>query len=161
MIALLSALLGYLGTAANEYFKFKQDKSDKIHELELLKYQTQLDAQRADADLDKSLSIATSEQFTSVQESYRADITANAKLKNSWIVAYSASVRPTITYLFFVLYAGVKVAQFNLLLNPSFPWQQAAGFAQALVGVWTPADMTVFEAVIGFWFGSRVRNEKR
>lgn len=160
MIALLSALLGYLGTAANEYFKSSQDKRDKEHELEILKYQAQLDDKRADTDLSKSLDLATSAQFTAAQDSYRADIQANAALENGFIVAYSASVRPTITYMFFLLYAAVKVAQFKMLLNPNFPWQQAAGFAQALVGVWTEGDMMIFEAVVGFWFGSRSAKAK-
>lgn len=160
MIALLSALLGYLGTAVSEYFKIRQDASDKAHELELLKHQAQLDAQRADADLSKSLSIATSEQFTAVQASYQADINANLQSGNSWIVGYSATVRPTITYMFFLLYAGVKIAQFHALMNPTFPWQQAATYAQALVGVWNPEDASIFEAVIGFWFGSRLGKAK-
>lgn len=155
MIALLSALLGYLSTASNEYFKIRQDAKDKEHELELLKYQAQLDAQRADADFDKALALATAEQYRAVQDSYQSDIQANAKLKNDWIVGYSATVRPTITYMFFLLYAGVKIAQFHSLMNPEFPWQQAATYAQAIVGVWSPADAGIFEAVIGFWFGSR------
>lgn len=160
MIALISALLGYLGTAAGEYFKIRQDSKDKAHELALLQYQAQLDVQRADADLDKSLAIATSAQFTAVQESYQNDIQANAKLKNDWVVGYSATVRPTITYMFFLLYAGVKVAQFHSLMNPEFPWQQTASYAQAIVGVWGSADAAIFEAVIGFWFGSKLTRSK-
>ncbi len=153
MIAFFSALLGFFGSIVPELLKQFQDKRDKAHELAMLERQAQIDATRAAADLEKTIELALSAQATAVQESYRADVQAN---QGSWVAAYSATVRPTITYAFFLLYALVKVAQFWLLVNPSLPWQTPQTIAQALSAVWTEEDVAIFSAVVAFWFGDRM-----
>jgi len=153
MIALFSALLGFASSILPEFFKQHQDARDKAHELALLDRQSAIEFQRAAVDLDKSIQAALAAQSTAVQESSRADIAAN---KASWVSAYSASVRPTITYAFFLLYAAVKSAQFWLLLHPELPWQTASTLASALAAIWTEEDIAIFSAVIAFWFGDRM-----
>jgi hypothetical protein len=153
MIALFSALLGFASSILPEFFKQHQDARDKAHELALLDRQSAIEFQRAAVDLDKSIQAALAAQSIAVQESYRADIAAN---KASWVSAYSASVRPTITYAFFLLYAAVKSAQFWLLLHPELPWQTASTLASALAAIWTEEDIAIFSAVIAFWFGDRM-----
>jgi len=59
--------------------------------------------------------------------------------KIKWIAGLSASVRPMITYTFFILYIGLKVADF-LKVGHMAP-------------IWTDEDQGIFCAVIGFWFG--------
>lgn len=75
--------------------------------------------------------------------------------------ALSGSVRPMITYLFFGLYAWVKLAQYRLLTAPVVPWQTPLSHAEAIVAIWTPDDMAVFSAIIAFWFGSRMFRKSR
>lgn len=153
MIALFSALLGFASSILPEFFKQHQDARDKAHELALLDRQSAIESQRAAVDLDKSIQAALAAQSMAVQESYRADVAAN---KASWVSAYSASVRPTITYAFFLLYALVKCSQFWLLLHPELPWQTASTLASALAAIWTEEDIAIFSAVIAFWFGDRM-----
>jgi hypothetical protein len=153
MIALFSALLGFASSILPEFFKQHQDARDKAHELALLDRQSAIEFQRAAVDLDKSIQAALAVQSIAVQESYRTDVAAN---KASWVSAYSASVRPTITYAFFLLYAAVKSAQFWLLLHPELPWQTASTLASALAAIWTEEDIAIFSAVIAFWFGDRM-----
>lgn len=153
MIAFLSALLGFGSSILPEFFKQGQDKRDKAHELALLERQAALEATRSAADLEKTIELALGAQATAVQESYRADVQAN---QGSWVAAYSASVRPTITYAFFLLYALVKFSQFWLLMNPSLPWQTTQTIAQALAAIWTDEDVAIFSAVVAFWFGDRM-----
>lgn len=153
MIAFLSALLGFGSSILPEFFKQVQDKRDKAHELALLERQAALEATRSAADLEKTIELALGAQATAVQESYRADVQAN---QGSWVAAYSASVRPTITYAFFLLYALVKFSQFWLLMNPSLPWQTTQTIAQALAAIWTDEDVAIFSAVVAFWFGDRM-----
>ena len=155
MIALLSALLGFASSIVPKFFEIKQDASDKAHELKMLEMQAQFEQTRADRDLEKSIAAAVASQNVATQESYRADIDAN-KTRNPWVTAYSATVRPTITYAFFLLYAVVKGAQFWLLIHPELPWQTASTVAQAMVGIWGEEDMAIFSAVIAFWFGDRM-----
>jgi hypothetical protein len=130
-----------------------QDKRDKEHELALMAQQAEMEAKRSAADLEKTIELALGANAAAVQESYRADIEAN---KASWVAAYSATVRPTITYAFFLLYAAVKAAQFSLLLHPGLPWQTPQAITQALVAVWSEEDVAIFTAVICFWFGDRM-----
>lgn len=158
MIALFSALLGFASSILPEFFKQHQDARDKAHELALLDRQSAIEFQRAAVDLDKSIQAALAVQSIAVQESYRTDVAAN---KASWVSAYSASVRPTITYAFFLLYAAVKSAQFWLLLHPELPWQTASTLASALAAIWTEEDIAIFSAVIAFWFGDRMLRNRR
>lgn len=153
MIALFSALLGFASSILPEFFKQHQDARDKAHELALLDRHSAIESHRAAVDLDKSIQAALAVQNIAVQESYRTDVAAN---KASWVSAYSASVRPTITYAFFLLYTAVKSAQFWLLLHPELPWQTASTLASALAAIWTEEDIAIFSAVIAFWFGDRM-----
>jgi hypothetical protein len=153
MIALLSAFLGFASSILPEFFKQVQDKRDKEHELALLERQAAIESSRAVADLEKTIELALGAQGTAVQESYRADVQAN---QGSWVAAYSATVRPTITYAFFLLYSVVKFSQFWLLINPSLPWQSAQTFAEAITTIWTQDDVALFSAVMAFWFGERL-----
>ena len=156
MIALLSTLLGFAASSVPKLFELFQDKRDKKHELELMKYQAEMDKQRADANLEASIVQSQGAMNIAVQQSYQADIEANKELGNSWIVGFSASVRPVITYAFFALYASVKVANFWLLTHPEMPWQQALTYSQALAMIWGDEDMAIFGAVVSFWFGVRL-----
>ncbi|MCE3005880.1 MAG: hypothetical protein ACK5WQ_03195 [Alphaproteobacteria bacterium] len=158
MIAFLSAFLGFASSILPEFFKQRQDARDKAHELALLEKQAALESERAAVDLDKSIQAALAAQAVAVQESYRADVAAN---KASWVSAYSASVRPTITYAFFLLYALVKFSQFWLLLHPSLPWQTSQTIAAALAAIWNDEDIAIFSAVIAFWFGDRMLRHRR
>ena len=158
MIAFLSAFLGFASSILPEFFKQRQDARDKAHELSLLEKQAALEANRAAADLDQSIQAALAAQAVAVQESYRADVAANP---DSWVNVYSASVRPTITYAFFLLYALVKFSQFWLLLHPSLPWQNQISFAAAMVSIWSDEDIAIFSAVIAFWFGDRMLRHRR
>ena len=160
MIAFLSALLGFGSSILPEFFKGFQDKRDKAHELEMLKVQADMDARKQSSDLERDLQAAIAAQAVAVQESYRGDVKAN-KERNSWVNAYSATVRPTITYAFFLLYALVKFAQFHLLVNPSLPWQEAASYAAAIIAIWGQEDVAIFSAVIAFWFSERALIKSR
>jgi hypothetical protein len=160
MIALLSALLGFGSSILPEFFKSFQDRRDKAHELAMLKVQAEMDAARTAGDLEKTLQAAIATQNVAVQESYRTDVEAN-KEANPWVNAYSATVRPTITYAFFLLYALVKYSQFWLLVHPTLPWQEGMTMAAAIASIWTEEDVAIFSAVIAFWFGDRMLRNRR
>lgn len=157
MIALLSALLGFATSIVPEFLKQWQDKRDKAHELAMLERQAQIEATRAAANLEQAIESAMAAQAVSVQESYRADVKSN---EGKWVAAYSATVRPTITYAFFMLYALVKISQFWLLINPSLPWQTPQTIAAAIAAIWTQEDVGIFSAVIAFWFGDRMLRKR-
>jgi hypothetical protein len=74
---------------------------------------------------------------------YHASKTSKVK----WVDALSSSVRPVITYTFFLLYATLKIIDF---LNVG-----------SMEPIWSDEDQGIFCAVIGFWFGQRAFSKVR
>lgn len=158
MIALLSALLGFISSATPDIFKLFRDARDRVHELELLKLQMEYDKARiAEGAAERQMRLEAVALATQQAE----QVSLNARLKEQltgihWVDALAGSVRPVLTYSFFGLYAVVKAAQFHLLTHPVLPWGTGMNMAQALVMVWSEEDIAIFSAIMAFWFGSRV-----
>lgn len=66
-----------------------------------------------------------------------------------WVEALRASVRPIITYAFFILFATVKTAALFKLLD------QGVDVTSGLIAVWDAETQALFAAVMSFWFGQR------
>ena len=163
MIALFSALLGFLSSAAPEFIKLLTDHRDRAHEITLLKLQMEYDEKklalaRETEEIERAARLQEIQIEADVKESVALNTrpgTAGNTIGILWVDALAGSVRPMITYAFFVLYFTIKYCQFTLLLNPALPWLAATTPAQALVSLWTEEDIAIFSAVIGFWFGHR------
>jgi len=67
-----------------------------------------------------------------------------------WADALSTTVRPVVTYLFVLMYAGVKLSTFVGSV------QTGLGFGPALIATWTEADQALLSGILNFWFISRV-----
>ena len=160
MIALLSALLGFVSSAAPEFFKLFREGRDRTHEYALLKLQMEYDRERATVENTTQL------QAIALQADMAEGEQLNARLKESltgihWVDALAGSVRPILTYAFFAMYFLAKCAQFHLLIDPSLPWQQQLTLAQALSSVWTEEDVAIFSTMLAFWFGQRALSKAR
>lgn len=154
MIALFSALLGFVSSAVPDLLKLFRDGKDRAHEITLLKLQMEHAREANAAASVQQLQAIESQSFIAEQSAL------NERLKDNltgihWVDALAGSVRPVITYAFFGLYFLVKCAQFHLLVAPSLPWQSSMTLAQAMVALWTEEDIAIFSAVIAFWFGQR------
>lgn len=68
---------------------------------------------------------------------------------NQYVNILRASVRPVLTYFFFLLFVLVKIATLYLMA------QAGADPFEILNAVWDPFTISIFGAVIGFWFGAR------
>lgn len=158
MIALLSALLGFISSATPELFKLFRDGKDRAHELAVMQLQIEYDKARlAEGAAERQVRL----EAIAVEAQRAEETILSARLKEQltgihWVDALAGSVRPVLTYSFFVLYAVVKMAQFHLLVHPVFPWSAQMTLAQALVVVWSEEDIAIFSAIMAFWFGSRV-----
>lgn len=163
MIALLSALLGFISSATPDMFRLFRDARDRDHELALLKLQMEYDTARiAEGAAERAARLEAVALSTQQAE----QVSLNARLKEQmtgihWVDALAGSVRPVLTYSFFALYALVKLAQFHLLMHPVLPWAVGSTMAQALVLVWSEEDIAIFSAIMAFWFGSRVMRRGR
>lgn len=152
MIAILSALIGFLSAAFPELISVFREKQDKQHEVKLLEMQMQHQREARTQQHQLRLEEIRLEADTSEQHALNARL---MPIGVAWVDALAASVRPVVSYLFFTLYACVKIAQFHLLTKPTLPWQEALSTSQALVVLWGENDMALFTTIMAFWFGQR------
>jgi hypothetical protein len=151
---LLGGVFGGLLRLAPEVFKLIDRKAERAHELSLLQAEMafaqvkgeiamrQADVQLQTAELD-AMGVAIREQ------------SATAQAAGSFVAAISALVRPTVTYLFLALYAGVKLASYLIAIEQGGNWQQV------LVSMWGKDDLAVFNMILSFWFVGRVYERTR
>ncbi|PRE30446.1 hypothetical protein C6P92_00215 [Burkholderia multivorans] len=81
---------------------------------------------------------------------------ANHPTGSPWVEALQASVRPVITYAFFLVFAVVKVSALATLLQTD-----GVTLAAALQATWDEETQALFAAVMSFWFGSRQISKMR
>lgn len=146
MLALLASLAGGVLGFVPELIKIFRDKQDKKHELAILNLQMEQmklgHIQRLE-EINTSADIA---EATAIYRTYKTGI--------DWIDAYTGTVRPTLAYAFFGLYAYFKYLQYTLL--PA----NAAQF-MALDILWTETDQAIFCGIISFFFGNRAMTKMR
>ena len=150
MISLIGTLIGFGTSIVPEvlgYFKQKQANEQEINMLQAkAKYASQLSELKlkeldAEADIQETKSI------------YEHDRTIDA---SPFIDSLRGSVRPVITYLFFLMFICVKgVLMYALISNQNLDWTVAIEMA------WDPETQAIFSAIIAFWFGNRAMSKAR
>jgi hypothetical protein len=144
MLTLLSPILGIIGSLLPRFVTLFERKQELQHEIELIRIRAEAAKQSAENEL--------------VIKGIEADI-ADAKSVRSFdtdvdggkfINALRASIRPVITYVFFILFVAVKVAAAYTMI------QNGDSIPEMLDAVWDSETMALFGTIIAFWFGSRV-----
>jgi len=150
MLTLLGSLLGFISSTFPDLLKFWQDKQDRKHELQILDRQMEqmrlghnqrLDEIAINADVSQSLAL------------YKHDSQPSGV---TWVDGLRASVRPMITYGFFILFAWVKLSAVILLMN-----QDGLNINEALIQIWDGETQALFAGILSFWFGSRSLEKRR
>ena len=156
MITLLSTLVSFLMGGLPKFLDIFQDRSDKKHELEMARMQTERELQMAEKGF---LAQARVEEIrtdqvamqTAVQERqalYAHDIEIG-KGASQWVINLRASVRPLITYGMFVMLLFVNIFGFF------YAWKTGVPFEQAMSILWDEDSAIIFSSVIAFWFGTQ------
>ena len=150
MLTLLGSLLGFISSTFPDLLKLWQDKQDRKHELQILDRQMEqmrlghnqrLDEIAINADVSQSLAL------------YRHDSQPSGV---TWVDGLRASVRPVITYGFFILFAWVKLSAVVLLMN-----QGGLSVNEALIQIWDAETQALFAGILSFWFGTRSLAKRR
>ena len=161
MFTLISTALSFLMGGLPKLLDFFQDKSDKAHELELAKMQTERELQMlergyvAQAKIEEIRTDQVQMQ-TQAQERgamYQHDIEIG-KSASQWIINLRASVRPVVTYLFVLLLIVVDIASIW------WAWSSGAAFAEAIPMVFDADEMQILASIIAFWFGTQAFAKK-
>jgi hypothetical protein len=156
MITLLSTLISFLMGGLPKILDFFQDKSDKSHELQLAKMQSERElalAERGFAAQARIEEIRTDQvaMQTAVQERqalYAHDIEIG-KGASQWVINIRALVRPLITYGMFLMLLFVNIFGFF------YAWKTGVPFDMAMSILWDEDSAIIFSSVIAFWFGTQ------
>ena len=162
MLSLISTLGGLLISGLPKLLDFYQDKSDKKHEMDLVRVQNERDVQmmregfvaqqRVEEIRTEQVSMQTEAQMTEAALKHDEKVLDRA---STWVANYVGTVRPTVTYIFvaelvlinlsFVVYA---------YMNPQLisSMDDLIKFASV---VFSDDEMAMLGGIIGFWFGSR------
>ena len=138
MISLLGSLLGFVTSTGPSIFKTfmdaKQDARDKEHELKIMAQQSQ---DRRDEALIESVGEANIAVHRSSDE--------QTKRASTWVVNLSATVRPLITYFFFLEFVLLTfLSAFGLISLELFQL------------LWSSEVVSIFSVIMSFWFGHRL-----
>lgn len=143
MIAIIGSIIGLLGSSLPKVFEFFQDRSDRAHELKVM--QLQIEAARKTQE-DKLEEIRVSGEIKERVALYGTVRPTGSK----FIDGLRGSVRPIITYLFFGLFAAVKISAMLQLMKTG-----GASVHEALLSIWDEQTQAIFSTIIAFWFGTR------
>ena len=150
MISLLGTLIGFGTSIVPEilgYFKQRQANQQELAMLEAkAKYAEKLSELKV-KELDAQADIVESQSI------YQHD---NNLDSGSFVNALRGSVRPIITYAFFVLFAAVKTTALVAMMN-----NEGVDLATGLLAIWDSETQAIFSAIIAFWFGNRAMSKAR
>ena len=142
MLSLLGTLLGFGTSFLPKVMDYFQDRSDKKHELMVMEVQIKQQKELAIQKLEMVNVEADVREIEALQKSMQP---TGVK----WVDGLRGSVRPVITYAFFLLFCFVEVSAY-LALTAS-----GASGLDAVNAVWDEDTKALFAAVIAFWFGGR------
>ena len=143
MLSLLGSLLGFGTSFLPKVMDYFQDRSDKKDELMVMEVQIKQQKELAIQKLEMVNVEADIREVEALQKSMQTPTGVK------WVDGLRGSVRPVITYCFFLLFCFVEVSAYLALT--------ASGVSglDALNAVWDEDTKALFAAVIAFWFGGR------
>jgi len=148
MLAILGSLLGLFGSLLPEIMKWMNNKEDHKHEIAMGQLQMEAQKQAGIIKLEEINATADIEEAKALYESAKVPVTG-WKFVDGLMSLYNSSVRPTLTYGFFLLYGYVKYSLIYSLVKAGANWQEVGTL------VWNSEDFVVFSTIISFYFGSR------
>ena len=152
MLSLLGSLLGFGTSFLPNILGFMEKGQSNKHELRLL------EAKAKHAEVLSKLKVEELDAKADVEESRSIYMHASEIAKNnksSFISALQASVRPVITYFFFILFATIKGLAVYVAV------QEGDDVSQAILNSWDQETAILFSTVVSFWFGGRAMRKIR
>jgi hypothetical protein len=143
MMSLLGSLLGFGTSFLPEVLNFFKAGQEHKQKLETMKLEAELMEKRSALklqELDKKADIAETEGI------YAHDRSIDA---GGFVNALRGSVRPVITYAFFLMFAATEAVIIVKVLETGGDWKDAVEL------MWTDETAGLFAAIMSFWFGNR------
>jgi len=147
---LLGSVLGFGGSvvpAITDHFKTKNEQKFELAKMEKM---AELRAAGFDQEYRMYETKADDAEHARLVEH---DISINKG--TGFISALQKSVRPVITYCFFLLFAAIEITLLMEALD------QGKSVSESLDILWDEDTKAIFAAIISFWFGSRAIDKGR
>jgi hypothetical protein len=162
MLSLLSTLGGLLISGLPKLLEYFQDRQDKKHELELVRFQSErelaLAAQgfaaqaRTEEIRTDQVSMQTDAQMTVAALEHDQKVLDRA---NTWVANYVGTVRPTITYIFVFELVAINLYMMYWVMSQPELLRSIDDIKQFADVIFSSDEMAMLGGIIGFWFGSR------
>ena len=150
MISLIGTLIGFGTSIVPEvlgYFKQKQANEQEILMLEAkAKYADRLSELKI-TELDAEADIAEAKSI------YTHDSNLDS---GTFVNALRGSVRPVITYAFFILFSTVKGVTLYTMVSA-----EGMDLTAGMLAIWDDETHAIFSAIIAFWLGNRAMSKAR
>ena len=152
MLSLFGSLLGFGTSFLPTLLGFFEQGQKNRHQLKLLEAQAKHAEVLSQLKLEELDAAADVEESRSIYEHAAQLARSN---KSSFISALQASVRPVVTYFFFILFATIKGLAVYVAV------QEGDDVTQAILNSWDEETAILFSTVISFWFGGRAMRKIR
>lgn len=148
LLSILSPLIGIFGSLLPSIVRIFEKREENKHEIEL----TKLRMDAATLQAEQALDLESIKAIVSEGQSLR---THDAAIDGGgYLNALRASIRPMVTYIFFLTFIGIKIVALWAMIA------SGAAIPAILAAIWDTETMALFGTVMAFWFGSRIL-EKR
>ncbi len=140
MLSFLGSLLGFGASFLPKILSYFEDRRDLKHELELFRLQLDLQ-ERLGALRLREVNVEADIRESEALHKSHAAVTRKS---SQWVVNLSSTVRPVITYCFFL-----EIAVLTVLVSFDYMTQEEFRL------IWNEELQAVWAAVVSFWFGQR------
>ena len=163
MLSLISTIGGLLVSGLPKLLEFFQNKADQSHELALARLQNEMQLQlaaqgfAAQARIEeiRTDQVAMESEAKMTQAALEHDQKVMEKA-SQWAVNYTATVRPTVTYILIIELCLVNLGlAWFLLFKEGLGTLTVDQFISATDLIFSSEERAMLGGIIGFWFGSR------
>ena len=149
---LLGSIFGGIFRMAPEVLKWLDKKNEREHELNMFKFQCDLEAQRGAQKLAEIGAQREAAIDVGVMDAFNNAITQQAemvKAAGGWVASLSASVRPVVTYWVLFVWSFIHVwFAWNA-------WLAGAPATEVFKTMMTPDFSALLSGTINYWFLDR------
>jgi hypothetical protein len=154
---LLGSIFGGVFRLAPEVLKWLNKKSEMAHELNMFKFQCDLEAQRGQQKLAEIGAQREAAIDVGVMSAFQSAIEQQAtmvKAAGGWVASLSASVRPVVTYWVLFVWSFIHVwFAYNA-------WLSGAPATEVFKTMMTPDFSALLSGTINYWFLDRTLSKR-
>jgi len=154
---LLGPIFGGAFRLAPEVLKWLNKKSEMAHELNMFKFQCDLEAQRGQQKLAEIGAQREAAIDVGVMSAFQSAIEQQAtmvKAAGGWVASLSASVRPVVTYWVLFVWSFIHVwFAYNA-------WLSGAPATEVFKTMMTPDFSALLSGTINYWFLDRTLSKR-